>query len=476
MGRPRTRSARRPQRVSRAGGPAGAAAPNVLALIGNTPLVQLHSFETGPCGLFVKLENQNPGGSIKDRIGLAMIDAAERDGAIRPGGTLVEATAGNTGLGLALVAARKGYRLILVIPDKMSQEKIFHLRAMGAEVRMTRSDVAKGHPEYYQDMAERIAREIGGYYVNQFGNPANPLAHETTTGPEIWRQMGERLDAVVCGVGSGGTLTGLSRYFARVAPHVEMVLADPAGSVLAEYVRTGHLGAAGSWVVEGIGEDFVPPIADLSRVRHAYTITDVESLITARALLHDEGILAGSSSGTLVAAALRYCGTQTSPKRVATLVCDSGNKYLSKMFNDYWMRDQGFLRGEAHGDLRDLITRRHEEGAVVAVAPGDRLLTAHSRLKLYDVSQLPVLDDGRIVGLLDESDLLLAVARDESAFNRPVRDFMSSRLETVATDTPLESLLAILDRGLVAIVMDGERFLGLITRFDALNYLRRQLR
>jgi cystathionine beta-synthase len=451
-------------------------ARGILSLIGNTPLVRLGSFDAGPCELFVKLESQNPGGSIKDRIGLAMIEAAEQHGAIGPGATLVEATAGNTGLGLALVAARKGYRLILVIPDKMSQEKVFHLRAMGAEVRMTRSDVAKGHPDYYQDMAERIAAETGAYFVNQFANPANPHAHETTTGPEIWRQTHERLDTVVCGVGSGGTMTGLSRYFARVAPHVEMVLADPAGSVLAGYVQTGRIGAAGSWVVEGIGEDFIPPIADLSRVRRAYTITDEESLLTARALLRDEGILAGSSSGTLVAAALRYCREQTAAKRVVTLVCDSGNKYLSKMFNDYWMRDQGFLGGERRGDLRDLIARSHEQDAVVAVQPDDTLLTAHSRMKLYDLSQLPVLDAGRIVGLLDESDLLLAVSRNEAHFLRPVRDYMTRRIETVAPDTALESLLPILDRGLVAIVCEGERFLGLITRFDVLSYLRRQLR
>jgi len=454
----------------------GAPARDVLALIGNTPLVRLGSFDTGPCELFVKLENQNPGGSIKDRIGLAMIEAAEQSGALRRGSTLVEATAGNTGLGLALVAARKGYHLILVIPDKMSQEKVFHLRGMGAEVRMTRSDVAKGHPAYYQDMAERIAAETGAYYVNQFGNPANPRAHETTTGPEIWQQTGGRLDAVVCGVGSGGTITGLGRYFARVAPNVEMVLADPAGSVLAGYVRTGQVGAAGAWVVEGIGEDFIPPIADLSRVRHAYTISDEESLLTARALLHDEGILAGSSSGTLVAAALRYCREQRTPKRVVTFICDSGNKYLSKMFNDYWMLDQGFLPGERRGDLRDLIARSHERGAVVAVQPEDTLLTANSRMKLYDLSQLPVLDGGRIVGIIDESDLLLAVSRDDAAFRNPVRDYMTSRIETVAPDASLESLLPVFDRGLVAIVCDGDRFLGLITRFDVLSYLRRQLR
>src|SRR5215475_9768325 len=213
-------------------------ATNVLELIGNTPMIEVRRFDTGPCRLFLKLENQNPGGSIKDRIALSMIEAAERDGRLKAGGTLIEATAGNTGLGLALVAAQKGYRLILVIPDKMAQEKIFHLRALGAEVRMTRSDVGKGHVEYYQDMAERLAAEIPvALYVNQFGNPANPLAHETGTGPEIWEQMDHELDAVVVGVGSGGTLTGLGRFFARTAPKIRMILADPRGSVLVPLVE-----------------------------------------------------------------------------------------------------------------------------------------------------------------------------------------------------------------------------------------------
>src|SRR6201999_2272590 len=208
---------------------------NVLEMIGHTPLVAVRHLDTGPCELFLKLENQNPGGSIKDRIGLYLIEAAERRGQIKPGGTLIEATAGNTGLGLALVAAQKGYRLLLVIPDKMSQEKIFHLKAMGADVQLTRSDVSKGHPEYYRDIAERLAKEIpNSFFVNQFGNAANPQAHEETTGPEIWEQMGQNLDAVVCEVGTGGTLAGLTHYFARTAPGVEMVLADPAGSILAD--------------------------------------------------------------------------------------------------------------------------------------------------------------------------------------------------------------------------------------------------
>jgi cystathionine beta-synthase len=449
--------------------------PNVLSLIGNTPLVRLSSTDTGPCELFVKLENQNPGGSIKDRIGLSMIEAAEREGTIKPGSTLVEATAGNTGLALALVAARKGYGLLLVIPDKMSQEKIFHLRAMGAEVRMTRSDVGKGHPEYYQDLAERCAREVGGFYINQFENAANPAAHEQTTGPEIYRQMDGRVDAVVCGVGSGGTITGLSRYFSQVLPELEMVLADPQGSVLDGYIRTGQIGTAGSWLVEGVGEDFIPKICDLSRVKHSFSVGDEESFLTARALLKQEGILGGSSTGLLLAAALRYCRAQTTPKRVVTFVCDSGNKYLSKMYNDFWLREQGFLRQAPRGDLRDVIARTLEQNSVIVVAPQDRLLVAYSRMKLYDVSQLPVMQDDKIVGIVDESDLLLALHADAAAFQKPVQSIMSQKLLTVPVNASVESLLPMFERGLVAIVCDGPQFLGLITRIDVLNYLRRKL-
>ncbi|MBI2311167.1 MAG: cystathionine beta-synthase [Betaproteobacteria bacterium] len=449
---------------------------NVLELIGDTPLVEISRLDTGPCRLFLKLESQNPGGSIKDRIALSMIEAAEREGRIRPGATLVEATAGNTGLGLALVAAQKGYRLLLVVPDKMSQEKIFHLKAMGAEVVLTRSDVAKGHPEYYQDLAETLARETpGAFYINQFANPANPKAHEETTGPEIWEQMQHEVDAVVCGVGSGGTITGLSRFFARAAPRTEVVLADPEGSVLAGYVKTGAVAKeAGSWLVEGIGEDFVPPVCDLSRVREAYTIPDAKAFDACRELLSQEGILAGTSSGTLISAALRYCREQKEPKRVVTFVCDSGNKYLSKVYNDYWMIDQGFIERETCGDLRDLIARRHREHAVIAVGADEAVLAAYRRMKLYDVSQLPVLKDGKIVGIVDEEDILLDVFDKPERFHRPVTEAMESHLVTVPKDAPIPRLMEIFNRGMVAIVTDGDEFLGLITRIDLLNWLRRR--
>lgn len=448
---------------------------NILDLIGRTPLVEVQRMDTGPCRLFAKLEYQNPGGSIKDRIGLSMIEAAEKEGKIKPSATIIEATAGNTGLALALVAAQKGYRMLLVLPDKMSQEKVAHLKALGAEVIMTRSDVAKGHPEYYQDMAERIARETeNAYYINQFANPANPRAHEMGTAPEIWEQMDHELDAVVCGVGTGGTLTGIGRFFQKVAPQVAMVLADPEGSVLADYCRYGALKSPGAWLVEGIGEDFIPPICDLSLVKESITVSDREAFQTARELLRKEGIFGGSSSGTLVTAALKYCRRQTEAKRVVTLIPDSGNKYLSKMYDDYWMIDKGFIQRETYGDLRDLIARRHVEHATITVGPDEPILNAYGRMNLYQISQLPVMEDDKIVGIIDESDILLAVYHHGESFQHPVREAMTRNIEAIEPFAPLDALLSIFDKGYAAIVMEGDQFLGLITKIDLLNYLRRR--
>jgi cystathionine beta-synthase len=450
---------------------------SVLELVGDTPIVRARRLDTGPCALYLKLESQNPGGSIKDRIGMSMIEAAERRGDIKPGDTLVEGTAGNTGIGLALVAQQKGYRLVLVVPDKMSREKIFNLKAMGAEVVLTRSDVAKGHPDYYQDMAERIARETpGAYFINQFGNPDNPAAHEFGTGPEILRQLDGKLDAIVFGCGSSGTMTGLSRCFAKESPDTELILADPVGSILEDYINRGQVvEKSASWMVEGIGEDFLPAISDFTRVKKAYAIPDRESFLTARELLAKEGILGGSSTGTLLAAALKYCREQTVPKNVLTFVCDTGNKYLSKMYNDYWMLDNGFLEREQHGDLRDLILRPFAARDTVVVGPNDLLVTAWQRMKLYDVSQLPVMDGDALVGIVDESDVLLHVYGDEARFRDPVSTAMVSKLDRLDVKSPIEALLPVFDRGHVAIVMDGNRFLGLITRIDLLNYLRRRV-
>ena len=344
---------------------------SALDLIGHTPMLELHGFDTGPCKLFLKLENTNPGGSIKDRIALTMIEAAEADGRLKPGGTIIEATAGNTGLGLAQVGILKGYRLILVVPDKMSREKIQHLRGLGVDVRLTRSDVGKGHPEYYQDIAERIAADTdNSVFINQFANPANPLAHETTTGPEILEQMDGDLDAMVVGVGSGGTLTGLGRFFAKASPKTKMIVADPVGSILAPLINDGLNVEPGSWVVEGIGEDFIPPNCDLSFTHKAYAVSDSDSMSAARELLRVAGVLGGSSSGTLLAAALRYCRDQSEAQRVCTFVCDTGSKYLSKMFNDYWLADQGLAQRPMHDNLGDLISRHAQEGGGGDREPG----------------------------------------------------------------------------------------------------------
>jgi cystathionine beta-synthase len=449
----------------------------IFSLIGNTPLVEVTRIDTGPCQLFLKLESQNPGGSIKDRIGRAMIEAAELDGRLQPGGTVVEATAGNTGLGLALVARIKGYRVVLVVPDKMAAEKVLHLKALGAEIHLTRSDVGKGHPAYYQDYAARLAREIpGAWFADQFNNPDNPRAHETTTGPEIWEQMRHEIDAIVVGVGSSGTLSGLSRYFAQVQPGLEFVLADPQGSILADYIKTGTLSdVSGSWAVEGIGEDFIPAIADFSRVKTAYSISDEDSFHTARELLRQEGILAGSSTGTLLAAALRYCRAQATPKRVVTFVCDTGTRYLTKVYSDGWMVDQGLLHRPTLGDLRDLIGHRFDDGEVVTVAPSDTLLTAFNRMRSADLAQLPVVEHGKLVGLIDESDLLLHVTSERERFGAPVSDTMTTELKTLAPSARMRELREILDRGLTAVIADGDHFYGLITRFDLLNHLRRTL-
>ena len=453
-------------------GPTG----SLLTLIGKTPMVEVTRIDTGKCRLFLKLEAQNPGGSIKDRIALSMIAAAEREGWLKPGGTIVEATAGNTGLALTLVGQAKGYKVLLVIPDKMSKEKIQHLRAMGADVRLTRSDVPHGHPEYYTDMAERLAQQIpGGFYVNQFANDANSQAHFDTTGPEIWEQMDHQVDAFVAGIGSGGTITGIAQYLKSVGSNAEIILADPVGSTLAGIVNEGVPGPEGSYTVEGIGQNFVPDTADMDLIDKAYSIPDAEAIATVRELLLKEGVLAGSSSGTLIAAALRWCREQTEPKRCVTFVCDTGAKYLSKVYNDAWLADQGLGERELHGDLSDLITRKYADGAVVAAGPDDTLDTVFKRMRGADVSQLPIIQDGRLVGIIDESDIVQVMNTDEitrqERFKKPAGSVMTRNLDTVQVSEPLDALIPLFDRDRVAIVLDGEQFVGLITRTDLINHL-----
>lgn len=446
----------------------------ILSLIGNTPLLKVTGLDTGPCELFLKLESQNPGGSIKDRIGVSMIEDAEQRGVIKPGFTLVEATAGNTGIGLALVALCKGYKMKLVVPDKMSVEKISLIRAMGAKVILTRSDVGKGHPDYYQDRAKRISEETkDSYYIDQFSNPANPKAHRETTGPEILKQMDNKVDAVVCGVGSGGTITGLSQFFAEVLPDCEMVVADPTGSIIAPYVQTGVIPSeVGSWAVEGIGEDFLPSLLDLSRVKKAYSVSDRESFSMAQLLLRTNGVLGGSSTGTLLAAALKYCQEQATPKRVVSFVCDSGNRYISKVFSQTYLQAEGLSPRELKGDLRDYVFCSFKEGSSVYVHPTETLKIAFSRMKMFDLSQLPVLEGSKVVGVIDESDILAKIVKDVGNFSSLVSQSMTPDPILLRPQDSLDSVMGLFKVGMVGILVENDEFYGVITKTDVVNALR----
>ena len=450
---------------------------SLLDLIGNTPILKLKSLDTGPCDLFVKLESGNPGGSIKDRIGLSIIEEAEASGDLQPGGTIIEATAGNTGLGLALIAALKGYKIILVIPDKMSREKILHLEGLGAEIILTRSDVPEGHPEYYQDLARKIASETpGSFLADQFSNPANPLAHRTTTAPEIWEQMRGDVDAVVAGVGSGGTLTGLAQFFKSKNPDISMVAADPEGSVVADAILTGkYKYEGGSWLVEGVGEDFIPNNFDLSLMDDAEIVSDKEAFEVLQVLLKEEGILGGSSSGTLVAAAAKWCRKQTEPKNVVTFICDTGNKYLSKAFNKSWLHDNNLLESEKFGDLRDLISRRADQGEMITVAPSDSLLVAYNRMRASDISQLPVIKEGDLLGIIDEEDVLISVSKNQGTFSDEVERHMIQQLDVLQYNASEDELIGILSEGKVAIIYSEDTFIGFITKVDLINYYRNRL-
>ena len=450
---------------------------SLLDLIGNTPILKLKSLDTGPCDLFVKLESGNPGGSIKDRIGLSIIEEAEASGDLQPGGTIIEATAGNTGLGLALIAALKGYKIILVIPDKMSREKILHLEGLGAEIILTRSDVPEGHPEYYQDLARKIASETpGSFLADQFSNPANPLAHRTTTAPEIWEQMKGNVDAVVAGVGSGGTLTGLAQFFKSKNPDISMVAADPEGSVVADAILTGkYKYEGGSWLVEGVGEDFIPNNFDLSLMDDAEIVTDKEAFEVLQVLLKEEGILGGSSSGTLVAAAAKWCRKQTEPKNVVTFICDTGNKYLSKAFNKSWLHDNNLLESEKFGDLRDLISRRADQGEMITVAPSDSLLVAYNRMRASDISQLPVIKEGDLLGIIDEEDVLISVSKNQGTFSDEVERHMIQQLDVLQYNASEDELIGILSEGKVAIIYNEDTFIGFITKVDLINHYRNRL-
>jgi cystathionine beta-synthase len=443
---------------------------SILETIGNTPLVRLQRSAANLApAVYAKVESFNPGGSAKDRVALRMIEQAERDGLLQPGGTVIEATAGNTGLGLALVSAVRGYRCIFVLPDKMSNDKVRLLRAYGAEVVITPTNVAPDSPESYNGVAQRLAREIkGAWRAGQFTNLANPQAHYDTTGPEIWEQTEGHVTVFVASAGTGGTLSGTGRYLKERNPKIRVIGADIEGSILSG-------GAPGPWKVEGIGEDFVPNTLNAQVIDEWIRVGDAESFYTARQVAHEDGILLGGSSGTALSAAFRYA-LRCSPEDVIVTLCpDTGRNYLSKMYDDMWMAQNGFLDlPPEFTTAGDVLTTLNREGKLIYLLPDDNLQRAADIFREHGISQLPVLDNGVMVGAVQEITIVHAQHRGVDTGKIALRDVMARPLERVDAGVLLEEVYRLLLSGntAVAVMRDG-LLIGLITRADLMEFYER---
>jgi len=443
---------------------------SILDLVGHTPVVPLRRVTEGlPYRVLAKLEFLNPGGSVKDRIGRSMVAEAERDGRLKPGGTIVEATSGNTGVGLALVAAVRGYRLVFVLPDKMSSEKIRLLRAYGAQVVVTPSGVPPEHPQSHYSVAKRIASEIpGAFYPNQYVNHGNPDAHYGSTGPEIAEQLGPGPCAVVATVGTGGTLSGVGRYLKEHRPEVRVIAVDPAGSVLASAFRTGTPGAAVPYLVEGIGEDMVPRTIDFKVMDEFVEVGDAESFRMARRLASEEGLFVGGSSGSAVVGAMKWLARRPLPEGATVLVIlpDSGDRYLSKFYSDEWMREKGFL--DAGATAREILGRKDDTPALVAAEPTTVVREALARLRAHGIGQMPVLRGTENLGTVDEEDILRRGLQDTTLFDRTVLHALGPPLPEVAGDASVGELLRVLRDVRAVLVRDrpGGTPLGVLGRQD----------
>lgn len=449
----------------------------ILETIGQTPIVRLNRVvDRLEVRLLAKLEFFNPGGSVKDRIGIAMIREAEALGELRPGGTIVEATSGNTGVGLAIAAALEGYRCAFVMPDKMSEEKVRLLRAFGARVVITPTAVEPDDPRSYYSVARKIVEETpNAILANQYHNPANPQIHYEATGPEIWRQTGGQVDVFVAGMGTGGTISGVGKYLKEQNPQVQIVGVDPAGSVLSDYFKTGRLPPAHTYKVEGIGEDFVPSTLHFDYVDDVVQVTDGESFRMARRLVREEGIFCGGSSGSAVAGALKYVRAHNlgPDKTVVVLLPDSGSRYLSKVFDDDWMRENRFLGSEwVEGRVRDLLRARPLVQLITA-APDDRVTDVIEVMRRHDISQLPVMDNGRLVGIITEVDLLehMLFGEHEHDARETIAPIVNPDTALVEPDTSLAVLGEIFSQRKVAIVVDGGQVNGILTKIDLIDYL-----
>jgi cystathionine beta-synthase len=456
---------------------------NILGTIGNTPLVRLNRlFADTPATVLAKVEYLSPGGSVKDRIAVGMIDAAEQEGRLKPGGTIIEGTRGNTGAGLALVAIARGYRCIFTTTDKQSQEKIDVLRAFGAEVIVCPTNVASDDPKSYYSVARRLATEIpNSVYLNQYDNPANAEAHYLTTGPELWEQTEGRISHFISGAGTGGTISGATRYLKEQNPEVQVVGVDPFGSVYYKYFHTGEFDDREiyPYLTEGVGEDILAKNMDFGIIDDYVRVTDRESMLMTRRLAAEEGLFVGQSSGMVVAGALDWVNAHadeiTESSVIVILLPDSGFRYLSKTYNDGWMRDHGFLETRSALTVEDVLKCRKDRPTLVSVAPTDTVGHAIDQMAKLSISQLPVMDEGEVVGSLTESGILSRLILSPTARDEQVASVMGAPLSVVARTLNLEHLATILDSGVGAVLVEGtERgHYDILTKSDVIAALAR---
>ncbi|HTP79778.1 MAG TPA: cystathionine beta-synthase [Bacteroidota bacterium] len=449
---------------------------NILTTLGHTPLVRLNKITKNVKPMiFAKVEYFNPGGSVKDRIGVEIIEDAERNGHLRPGGTIVEATSGNTGLGLAIAAAVKGYKCIFTMPDKMSIEKIRVLRAFGAEVIVTPTAVPHESPESYTEVAKRIVRERpNSILANQYYNPKNPETHYKTTGPEIWEQTGGQVDYFVCGIGTGGTISGAGKYLKEQNPRVKVVGIDPTGSILREYFYTKKFSPTfKTYKVEGIGQDFLPGVLQFQFIDEVVEVTDKESFELARRLTREEGIFVGGSAGTAMAGALKVAERLSADDVMVVLLPDTGERYLSKIYNDDWMRENRFLVPERI-TLRYILESKKEVPQLISTDPVTTVRKALDLIASHNISQLPVIDKGQSVGSIEESDLMGAVLGNPALFDAPVSTLMKSSFPAVHIDEQIGAAIAHLSKRHPAVLVEDEKkIVGIVTRFDVIEYMAR---
>jgi cystathionine beta-synthase len=448
---------------------------NILETIGNTPLIRLNKINKGlKPYIFVKVEAFNPGGSVKDRIGVEIIEDAERTGRIKPGGTIVESTSGNTGMGLAIAAAVKGYKTVFTMPDKMSAEKISNLRAFGSEVIVTPTAVPHESPESYTEVAKQRVRETpNSILADQYENPKNPEAHYKTTGPEIWEQTGGQIDYFICGLGTGGTITGAAKYLKEKNPNIKVVGVDIKGSILQEYFyKKKYDPVFKTYKVEGIGQDYIPKTLDFNYIDEVIIADDRESFVAARRLTREEGIFGGGSSGTAIHAGLEFCKNLPEDTIVVILLPDSGSRYVSKMYNDVWMRENGFLKPERITLKYILDSKDSELQSLISVDKSSTIRQAIELIKKHGISQLPVMERGKSIGLVTESNLLSSVVDDAANFEKSVATAMEHPLPEIHMNEEVSMALKyFMQKAPAVIIMDHEKPIGIITRFDVLEYM-----